>query len=66
MVGSLVLFLFSNFSLVYHEKVKEKYKPIYIEILIKKEEKALKMRERDKHTLIYLRHIYQYILQSFK
>ena len=31
--------------------------------LIKKEEKALKMRERDKHTLIYLRHIYQYIVQ---
>jgi hypothetical protein len=58
MVGYLLLSRFLYFSIVNHEKLKEKYKRIYIEILIKKEEKTLKMSERDKQeTLIYLRDI---------
>jgi hypothetical protein len=58
MVGYLLLSRFLYFSIIYHEKLKEKYNRIYIEILIKKEEKTLKMSERDKQdTLIYLRDI---------
>jgi hypothetical protein len=58
MVGYLLLSRFLYFSIVNHEKLKEKYKRIYNEILIKKEEKTLKMSERDKQeTLIYLRDI---------